>query len=225
VFERSAAGNVLTAARVARFINASALFEFPPVAVGASAYTLRCAGFLAEPVVSAAAKQSSNIFKLPNMPGAPRRSNRHPAKRRQLNLQAVIIRVTVGQLCSVVAHSDVEGAENLRRFISTWLRFMQLEQARPRPEIDRVSATGPYATNHDALDGERSRMRGPRCRGVGRSSDAAPRARHDNHRREPEQPRKNKDQARRCVSVSATVLSSIGLEADAAWPNGSCANA
>jgi len=57
----------------------------------------------------------------------------------------------------VVVHGDVEGAENVRRSISDWLRFMQLEPAGPLAEIDRyIGYWEPYATSHDALDADRA---------------------------------------------------------------------
>jgi hypothetical protein len=114
-------------------------------------------------------------------------------------------------MCSVLVHSDV-GAENLRWFISNLLRFMQLEQDRPLAEIDRTS-TGPYATNHVALDGEQSRMRSAMLARCPQQRRSAATAAMITLGANPSGPAKNKDQARRCVSVSATVLSSIGLEA------------
>lgn len=62
-----------------------------------------------------------------------------------------------GRLFSVVVHGDVEGAENVRRSISDWLRFMQLEPAGQLAEIDRyIGYWEPYATSHDALDADRA---------------------------------------------------------------------
>lgn len=58
-----------------------------------------------------------------------------------------------GRLFAVVVHGDVEGAENVRRAISDWLRFMKLAPAGPAAELDRyVGYWEPYATSHDALD-------------------------------------------------------------------------
>jgi multimeric flavodoxin WrbA len=58
-----------------------------------------------------------------------------------------------GRLFSVVVHGDVEGAENVRRSISDWLRFMQLCPAGPTAELDRyIGYWKPYATSHDELD-------------------------------------------------------------------------
>lgn len=58
-----------------------------------------------------------------------------------------------GRLFSVVVHGDVEGAENVRRSLSDWLRFMQLVPAGVPAELDRyIGYWEPYATSHDALD-------------------------------------------------------------------------
>jgi multimeric flavodoxin WrbA len=60
-----------------------------------------------------------------------------------------------GRLFSVVVHGDVEGAENVRRSISDWLRFMQLYPAGPSAELDRyIGYWKPYATSHAELDAD-----------------------------------------------------------------------
>jgi multimeric flavodoxin WrbA len=60
-----------------------------------------------------------------------------------------------GRLFSVVVHGDVEGAENVRRSLSDWLRFMRLAPAGPQAELDRyIGYWKPYATNHEELDGD-----------------------------------------------------------------------
>jgi multimeric flavodoxin WrbA len=60
-----------------------------------------------------------------------------------------------GRLFSVVVHGDVEGAENVRRSISDWLRFMHLCPAGPLAELDRyIGYWKPYATSHDDLDAD-----------------------------------------------------------------------
>jgi multimeric flavodoxin WrbA len=60
-----------------------------------------------------------------------------------------------GRLFSVVVHGDVEGAENARRSVSDWLRFMQLAPAGPNAEVDRyIGYWQPYATSHDELDAD-----------------------------------------------------------------------
>jgi multimeric flavodoxin WrbA len=54
---------------------------------------------------------------------------------------------------SVVVHGDVEGAENVRRSISDWLRFMDLAPAGVNAELDRyIGYWKPYATSHEELD-------------------------------------------------------------------------
>ena len=58
-----------------------------------------------------------------------------------------------GRLYSVISHGDVEGAENVRRSLSDWLRFMHLMPAGPLAELDRyIGYWEPYATSHEALD-------------------------------------------------------------------------
>jgi multimeric flavodoxin WrbA len=58
-----------------------------------------------------------------------------------------------GRLFSVVVHGDVEGAENVRRSLSDWLRFMRLAPAGPQAELDRyIGYWKPYALNHEELD-------------------------------------------------------------------------
>ena len=52
-------------------------------------------------------------------------------------------------------HGDVEGAENVRRSLSDWLRFMQLAPAGPMAELDRyIGYWKPYATSHEELDND-----------------------------------------------------------------------
>ncbi|QDH73738.1 flavodoxin family protein [Brevundimonas sp. M20] len=58
-----------------------------------------------------------------------------------------------GRVFSVVVHGDVEGAENVRRSVSDWLKFMKFTPAGPDAEIDRyIGYWEPYATSHEALD-------------------------------------------------------------------------
>jgi multimeric flavodoxin WrbA len=60
-----------------------------------------------------------------------------------------------GRLFSVVVHGDVEGAENVRRSISDWLRFMHLSPAGTNAELDRyIGYWKPYATSHADLDAD-----------------------------------------------------------------------
>ena len=58
-----------------------------------------------------------------------------------------------GRLFSVIVHGDVEGAENVRRSLVDWLRFMHLVPAGVPAELDRyIGYWEPYATSHEALD-------------------------------------------------------------------------
>jgi multimeric flavodoxin WrbA len=60
-----------------------------------------------------------------------------------------------GRLFAVVVHGDVEGAENVRRSISDWLRFMHLRPAGSNAELDRyIGYWKPYATSHSELDAD-----------------------------------------------------------------------
>ena len=60
-----------------------------------------------------------------------------------------------GRVFSVVVHGDVEGAENVRRSLSDWLKFMDLAPAGVNAELDRyIGYWKPYATSHDELDAD-----------------------------------------------------------------------
>jgi multimeric flavodoxin WrbA len=60
-----------------------------------------------------------------------------------------------GRVFSVVVHGDVEGAENVRRSLSDWLRFMDLVPAGINAELDRyIGYWKPYATGHEELDAD-----------------------------------------------------------------------
>ncbi|CAN7258463.1 flavodoxin family protein [Phenylobacterium sp. LjRoot219] len=62
-----------------------------------------------------------------------------------------------GRVFSVVVHGDVEGAENVRRSLSDWLRFMDLSPAGVNAEIDRyIGYWQEYATNHESLDADQA---------------------------------------------------------------------
>ena len=62
-----------------------------------------------------------------------------------------------GRLFSVVVHGDVEGAENVRRSVSDWLKSIQLVPAGPLAELDRyIGYWKPYATSHDELDADKA---------------------------------------------------------------------
>lgn len=58
-----------------------------------------------------------------------------------------------GRFFSVIVHGDVEGAENVRRSLADWLKFMKLEPAGSAAELDRyIGYWKPYATSHEELD-------------------------------------------------------------------------
>jgi multimeric flavodoxin WrbA len=62
-----------------------------------------------------------------------------------------------GRVFSVVVHGDVEGAENVRRSLSDWLRFMDLAPAGVNAELDRyIGYWKPYATSHQELDADQA---------------------------------------------------------------------
>jgi multimeric flavodoxin WrbA len=62
-----------------------------------------------------------------------------------------------GRLFSVIVHGDVEGAENVRRSLSDWMRFMKMMPAGPQAELDRyIGYWKPYATSHQELDADRA---------------------------------------------------------------------
>ena len=56
---------------------------------------------------------------------------------------------------SVIVHGDVEGAENVRRSLSDWLRSIQMTPAGPLAELDRyIGYWKPYADSHKELDAD-----------------------------------------------------------------------
>ncbi|WP_134726328.1 flavodoxin family protein [Paracoccus luteus] len=58
-----------------------------------------------------------------------------------------------GRLFSVVVHGDAEGAENVRRSLTDWMRSIQMESAGAEAELDRyIGYFKPYATSHQELD-------------------------------------------------------------------------
>lgn len=60
-----------------------------------------------------------------------------------------------GRLFSVIVHGDVEGAGDVRRSLSDWLRYMHLAPAGPLAELDRyIGYWKPYATSHEELDAD-----------------------------------------------------------------------
>jgi multimeric flavodoxin WrbA len=87
----------------------------------------------------------------------PTRTQGKDAKRaKQIELEGWDYpRHLAGRLFAIVVHGDVEGAENVRRSISDWLRFMHLRPAGSLAELDRyIGYWKPYATNHDELDAD-----------------------------------------------------------------------
>ena len=61
-----------------------------------------------------------------------------------------------GRLFGVIAHGDVEGAENVRRALTDWMRSVHMESAGAKAELDRyIGYWEPYATSHDALDADK----------------------------------------------------------------------
>lgn len=66
------------------------------------------------------------------------------------------VRQLEGRQFSVVVHGDTDGAQNVRRSVSDWLRAMKLTPAGPDAELDRyIGYWEPYATNHVSLDRDR----------------------------------------------------------------------
>jgi hypothetical protein len=62
-----------------------------------------------------------------------------------------------GRLFSVVVHGDAEGAEGVRRSLADWLSAMRLVSAGTLAEVDRyIGYWQPYATSHEALDGDQA---------------------------------------------------------------------
>jgi multimeric flavodoxin WrbA len=60
-----------------------------------------------------------------------------------------------GRAFAVVVHGDTDGTETLRRSLTDWLTDMELVQAGRSATLDRyIGYYEPYATSHDALDGD-----------------------------------------------------------------------
>jgi multimeric flavodoxin WrbA len=58
-----------------------------------------------------------------------------------------------GRLFSVIVHGDTEGAENVRRSLSDWMKSIEMIPAGPKAELDRyIGYWKPYATSHDEMD-------------------------------------------------------------------------
>jgi len=89
-------------------------------------------------------------------PDPTRTHGKDVRKAKQLELEGWDYpRHLAGRLFAVAVHGDVEGAENVRRSISDWLRFMHLYPAGPNAELDRyIGYWKPYATSHDDLDAD-----------------------------------------------------------------------
>jgi multimeric flavodoxin WrbA len=87
-------------------------------------------------------------------PDPTRTQGKSATKAKEIELQGWDYpRHLAGRLFSVVVHGDVEGAENVRRSVSDWLRFMDLRPAGRDAELDRyIGYWKPYATSHEELD-------------------------------------------------------------------------
>ena len=60
-----------------------------------------------------------------------------------------------GRTYGLVVHGDVAGIEGVRRALSDWLDWMGLIDAGAMARLDRmIGYYEPYATSHDALDGD-----------------------------------------------------------------------
>jgi multimeric flavodoxin WrbA len=78
-----------------------------------------------------------------------------PARAKRLELDGWHYpRHLAGRAFGVVVHGDAEGALQVRRAVSDWLKDMHLE---PAAELDRyIGYYEPYATSHEALDRDAS---------------------------------------------------------------------
>lgn len=66
-------------------------------------------------------------------------------------------RQLTGRHFAVVVHGDAEGAENVRRSLGDWMKFMQMAPAGPYAELDRyIGYFEPYATSHEAFDKDKA---------------------------------------------------------------------
>jgi multimeric flavodoxin WrbA len=62
-----------------------------------------------------------------------------------------------GRYFGVIVHGDTEGAENLRRSLSDWLKSIGLVSAGAHAELDRyIGYWQPYATSHEELDRDKA---------------------------------------------------------------------
>lgn len=62
-----------------------------------------------------------------------------------------------GRAFSVIVHGDAEGTQPVRHALADWLRGMGLVDAGAKSQVDRfIGYYEPYATSHDALDGDQA---------------------------------------------------------------------
>jgi hypothetical protein len=87
-------------------------------------------------------------------PDPTRTQGKDALRAKQIELEGWSYRQQLkGRLFSVIVHGDVEGAENVRRSLSDWLRGIGLQSAGGPAELDRyIGYWQPYATSHDELD-------------------------------------------------------------------------
>jgi len=85
-------------------------------------------------------------------------SLKDPAKAKALELKGWHYpRHLAGRVFAVIVHGDAAGAEGLRRNLHDWLTDMHLISAGQDAMLDRyVGYFEPYATSHEALDGDRA---------------------------------------------------------------------
>ena len=77
-----------------------------------------------------------------------------------------------GRTYGLVVHGDVAGIEGLRRSLSDWLDWMGLIDAGSKARLDRmIGYYEPYATSHDALDGDEAMFE--EVRNVAKALDSA----------------------------------------------------
>ena len=79
-----------------------------------------------------------------------------PEEAKKLELQGWDYpRHLAGRAFAIVVHGDTAGTETLRRSLADWLTDMALVQAGRAATLDRyIGYYEPYATSHDALDGD-----------------------------------------------------------------------
>lgn len=89
-------------------------------------------------------------------PDPTRTAGKDPEKAKRLELEGWDYpQHLAGRTYGVVVHGDVAGIEGSRRILCDWLDWMGLVDAGPTARIDRfIGYYEPYATSHDALDGD-----------------------------------------------------------------------